>query len=235
MMILLVAVLIGSSAVLCCNEPVVGASVVYDAYSGQAVYFGGESCADASKPAVATASNYICAQPCTGEAVEYVDASGSLANSPPPSAFQCCALEPDTSVMHCLGGVGGAPDRIFRFDVRTGAWLAPVAVGLGLGARTGHACAFAGRVLFVSGGVTLAGQDVAVPFFSFDARTGAVTTDYPTAPAARHGHVLLGAAVMARCCCCLGRPWRPPYHSCQLLSSMYPQPHGLPSILLSQM
>ncbi|KAJ3025840.1 UNVERIFIED_CONTAM: hypothetical protein HDU68_006591 [Siphonaria sp. JEL0065] len=186
-----------SYAVVACNEPVVGSSVVYDPYAGQAIYFGGESCADPKQPTSATASNYICSQPCNGLPVEYIDVNGkgtNTSNIPQPTTFQCCALDVPSSIMHCLGGVTPDPRSvIYRFDVRNSVWISPVTAPSNLAQRTGHSCTISQSILYVFGGLTLAGQDVASPFFSYDIKSGSFNSAYSNSsvPGNRHGHVLL--------------------------------------------
>ncbi|ORY37560.1 hypothetical protein BCR33DRAFT_446428 [Rhizoclosmatium globosum] len=182
-----------STLVSGCKEPIVGSSVVYDPVAGQALYFGGASCASPATSNLATASNYICAQPCNGKDIEFIDAQGHSSDTssiPPPSNFQCCALDSNTSQMLCIGGVA-ALDLLYRFDVRKSMWIPPVSVPNGLAQRSGHSCAVSKGFFYVLGGISLGGFDVSVPFYSFNVGTQAFTS-MPTPPFAnRYGHQLV--------------------------------------------
>ncbi|KAJ3078592.1 hypothetical protein HDU99_000484, partial [Rhizoclosmatium hyalinum] len=109
---------------------------------------------------------------------------------PPPSNFQCCALDSNTSQMLCIGGVA-ALDLLYRFDVRKSMWIPPVSVPNGLAQRSGHSCAVSKGFFYVLGGISLGGFDVSVPFYSFNVGTQAFTS-MPTPPFAnRYGHQLV--------------------------------------------
>ncbi|KAI9349012.1 hypothetical protein BDR26DRAFT_669148 [Obelidium mucronatum] len=181
---------------LACKEPVVGSSAVYDPYSGAAIYFAGQICANENDLAAVVASNYVCSQPCNGLELEFVKpATGELTDTsdiPTATAFQCCAIDTPSSIMHCMGGSGSnSRSVLYRYNVRNRVWISAIPVPNNLALRTGHSCAFSQRTFYVFGGVSSSGKDVSTPFFSYDVVSGSFNTAYLGAPANRYGHQLV--------------------------------------------
>ncbi|KAI8619022.1 hypothetical protein BC830DRAFT_848070 [Chytriomyces sp. MP71] len=197
-MVVLTAVSLFVTGVTACLEPTLLASTVFDPVSGDALSLGGLVCTGSSEVgALATATNYVCAQPCTGKSLEFVEgSSGANSSQPLPAAFQCCAMNELSSFVYCIGGISEfgsrAPALIYRFNSTSRQWQDPVFIDASLAHRSGHSCAFSLGTFYVFGGVDYTGKPVATPFFALDATSNVVTTTgFANIPAPRVGSSLV--------------------------------------------